>query len=120
MRRDEDAEIRLFLAAVGALPGVHVQRIHVLKVRLPSGAWLMSTTPGTSDVVVVVQGHVVWTEWKSSIGKERESQERWRCAVTAAGGTVWLCRDHRQAIRDLAAIATGPTRALLLAAANPA
>lgn len=106
-----------FMLAIGAVPGVHVQRIHVLKVRLPSGAYMLSTTLGTADTVVVVGGHVVWCEWKTRTGTERDSQIVWRAAIEAAGGTVWLCRSSPDTVRKLAELATGETRERLLARA---
>jgi len=119
MRRDEDAEIRRFLGAIGAIPGVHAQRVHVLKARLPSGAWLLSTAPGTPDTVTCVQSHVVWWEGKTPHGgRDEESQKVWHRAYKAAGGDVRIFRDARQAVLALADIATGPTREALLAAAS--
>lgn len=118
MRRDEDAELRRFLAAVGAIVGVHAQRVHVLKVCLPSGAWLTSTTPGTPDVFCIVAGNVVWLEFKTTRGKDEDSQIVWHRAYRAAGGTVWRCTCARDTVLQLAALATGETRAALVAAAD--
>ena len=119
IRRDEDAEIRKFLAAVGAIPGIHAQRVHVLKARLPSGAWLTSTTPGTPDVFVCVNGKPLFCEFKTPKGgKDEESQKVWHRAYRAAGGVVWRCTSASQAVADLAALATGETHQALLAAAS--
>ena len=118
MRRDEDAELRRFLAAVGAIVGVHAQRVHVLKVCLPSGAWLTSTTPGTPDVFCIVAGNVVWLEFKTTRGKDEDSQIVWHRAYRAAGGTVWRCTCAVETVRQLAALASGNTRAALTAAAE--
>jgi len=118
IRRDEDAEIRRFLAAIGAIEGVHVQRVHVIKARLPSGAWLTSTTPGTPDTFICLNGKPLFLEWKTVRGKDEESQKVWHAAYRAAGGVVWVCRDAAKAVRDLADLATGETRTALLAAAE--
>lgn len=116
--RHEDEQIRAFLAAAGAIPGVHVQRVHVLKTRLPSGAWLTSTTPGTPDVFACVYGKPIWLEFKTPKGgKEEESQKVWHRAYRAAGGIVWVCRDAKETVRRLADLATGETREALLRAA---
>lgn len=116
--REEDALIREFLAAVGAIPGIHAQRVHVLKVRLPGGAWLQSTTPGTADVYVLMQGKEIWTEWKTPRGVLEPSQLVWHAAIEAAGGRVWTCRAVRETIERMATLATGAVRRRLLALAS--
>lgn len=111
MNRSEDREIDYFMAAVGAAPGVHVQRMHVLKTRLPSGAYLTSTIPGTPDVYCCFRGKHVWLEFKRpGGGRAEESQKVWHKALTSAGGEVWIARDGRAAARDVAALAGGDTQ----------
>jgi hypothetical protein len=111
MNRSEDKEIYNFLAAVGAAPGIHVQRVHVLKTQLPSGAYLTSTTPGTPDVYCCFNGKHIWLEFKRpGGGRAEESQKVWHKAFTSAGGEVWIVRDGRAAARDVAARAEETTR----------
>jgi hypothetical protein len=100
--RSEDVEIREFMLAVGAVPRVHVQRMHVLKARLASGVYLMSAPPGTPDVYCCAGGHHVWLEFKRpGGGRAEESQKVWHNALRAAGGEVWVVRDGKKAAADI-------------------
>lgn len=111
MNRSEDLEISKFLAAVGSAPGVHVQRMHVLKTKLASGAYLTSTTPGTPDVYCCFAGQHVWLEFKRpGGGRAEESQKVWHKAFTSAGGEVWIVRDGLAAAGDVAKRAGGQTQ----------
>jgi hypothetical protein len=104
MNRTEDQEIRKFLLAVGAAPGLHVQRVHVLKTQLPNGTVLTSTLPGTPDVYLCVNGQSIWLEFKRpGGGRAEESQKVWHKALTSAGGEVWIVRDGLAAAIDVAA-----------------
>ena len=111
MNRSEDKEIRDFLLAVGSATNVHVQRVHVLKTQLPSGAYLTSTLPGTPDVYCCFEGKHLWLEFKRpGGGRAEESQKVWHKALTSVGGEVWVVRDGRAAARDVAARAGETTR----------
>lgn len=115
MNRSEDVEIRKFMLTVGSAPGVHVQRVHVLKTRLSSGAYLTSTTPGTPDVYCCVNGHHVWLEFKRPDGgRAEQSQKAWHNALGGAGGEVWVVRDGYKAARDIAALGKPETSACIL------
>ncbi len=108
MNRSEDLEISKFLSAVGSAPGVHVQRVHVLKTRLASGAYLTSTLPGTPDVYCCAGGHHVWLEFKRpGGGRAEESQKVWHNALRAAGGEVWVVRDGKKAAADILKLLEG-------------
>lgn len=108
MSRSEDAEIARFMLAVGSTRGVHVQRVHVLKTRLASGAYLTSTLPGTPDVYCCAGGHHVWLEFKRpGGGRAEESQKVWHNALRAAGGEVWVVRDGKKAAADILKLLEG-------------
>jgi hypothetical protein len=110
MKRDEDLEINKFLQCVGSAPGVHVQRVHVLKVRLPSGSYLNSTLPGTPDVYCCANGRHLWLEFKKPGGGRSEtSQKVWHTALSAAGGEVWVVRDGVAAACEIADISPKET-----------
>lgn len=112
MNRSEDLEIRRFMAAVGAAPGVHVQRVHVLKVRLPNNSYLNSTLPGTPDVYCCFEGQHLWLEFKKpGGGREETSQKVWHQVMKAAGGEVWVVRDGKKAALEIAARCSEKCRA---------
>lgn len=110
---------RALLAAIGAIPGSLTERMNTgTATDTRTGRVVRFGTPGSPDVRVTLQGRAVAIECKSATGRLSPEQERWQHAHTAAGGFYIVCRDVRQTVLTLAEIATGATKAALLAAAE--
>lgn len=110
---------RTLLAAIGAVPRLLVERMNTGVAKdIKTGRVVRFGTPGGPDIRVTLQGKSVAIECKSDRGTLSPEQRTWAKAFGLAGGEYIVCRDARQAVADLAALATGETRAALLSAAS--
>ena len=97
---------RDLLAALGPVPGLHVERTNTgVATDIRTGRSIRFGTPGAPDIRVTLAGRAVAIEVKSPTGRQSERQRRWQAAHEAAGGVYLLCRDAGETVAALAALA---------------
>lgn len=110
---------RQLLAAIGAIPGLLCERMNTGTAQdSRTGRVVRFGTPGGPDIRVTLQSLAIGIECKSATGRQSPEQLRWMRAFEAAGGRYMLCRDAAATVWALSALATGETRAALVAAAD--
>jgi len=102
-----EAEIqRDILAAIGALPGVLVERTNTGSAVDPrTGRVVRFGHPGAPDIRCTIGGRSLAIEVKSATGRQSPEQQRWQAAFEAAGGVYCLARcvdDATSAVRRMA------------------
>jgi len=72
------------LVAIGALPGVFVERMNTGGARMLDGSFVRFGTPGRADLWVCVLGRLVLLEVKTERGRLSKDQQDWSAAVVRA------------------------------------
>jgi len=87
------------LAAIGALPGVYVERRNAGLLADPTtGRRIRAGVAGVADVLAVVDVRAVALEVKTDAGRQSAVQRTWQRAWEAAGGVYAVVRSAAEAL----------------------
>jgi len=115
--RESDIQ-RQFLAVVGPVVGVFVERINTGMAMDPrTGRAVRFGTPGSPDIRITMGGRSIAVELKSATGRQSVEQKRWQAAFESAGGVYLLVNDVSVGVRRLAEFAPDETKKMLLSRA---